>query len=304
MPPSSSSRVLVPILLALCLLLSALFVAYWIAAAPRSSPTCLSYDPCVANASLAGACVTPPRRLHNGSDCTARDVCYRTVVGVRKRCNDGLCVSRREDCQGYCQADDDCAALPLRSDAFGTNVTATQFCYAESCITVVVGGNTAQCAQWISDPRLAACLWMSYSDAWGAFESGVCVYRYVCAPFDFALVTEAPTVAPTSVPTVSPTMSPTVSPTAAPSAMPTVSPTAAPTALPTVAPTAAPTTTPTPPPTPETPEPTSEMPDTEAPTAEPPGMLRLSALEFGSGSPQQIRDLRERISLMIGSQQQ
>jgi cell division septation protein DedD len=284
---TTRTRALVGTLLALWLLLAALFVSYWATTRPVSSVACVSDDPCVANASVGNTCVTPPRLLQNGSDCTARDVCYRTVTGVRKRCVDGQCVSRQQDCMGYCQDDSDCTALPLWSDAFGTNVTSQRLCYAQSCVTVVVGGHTPQCQQWLSDPRVSRCLYMSYSDAWGEFEPGVCVYRYLCAPFDF--YDPSPTAEPTAGPTVAPTVSPTAAPTALPTAAPTAVPTAAPTKAPTVAPTA-PTKAPTVAPTDE---------PTEEPTAEPPGGLRLSGLEFGSGSPAQIRDLRDRIALML-----
>ena len=72
--------------------------------------------------------------------------------------------------------------------------TVSTFCFAQSCITLVVGGYTGDCMSWIDianthhnhkNQYIAKCLYMRFDDFGGTFMPGVCFYRYLCAPFDF-----------------------------------------------------------------------------------------------------------------------
>ncbi len=275
----------------------ALVAAYWATEAHgRASSLCPS-TACAAGLALPGAQCT--RRLQqDGVDCTVSDTCYRTVTGVTKRCADGECVSRREDCLGYCTDDEDCAPLPLRLEAMGSEVSVAQFCYAASCATVVTGGYSSDCTQWLNQSdavATAACLYSSWSSVWGEYAPGVCFFRYQCAPFDFYDPT--PTTGPTAAPTALPTFAPTPAPTTAPTPAPTKAPTAAPSAAPTNAPTPAPTAE-TAEPTEETPAPTNEGGESFSLRDASGHTLPATALTLRYGqamAPAQYRALRNRI---------
>lgn len=173
---------------------------------------CNDYDPCTSNhIGIGSTCVTPPQRRKNGYDCTNEDRCYLQPLahgspsshhhhddddGPIKQCQDGRCISDRRRCNGYCYNDTHCNTwpLPLRVIAMNGTATVDTFCFAQSCITLVVGGYTGDCMSWIDidNPRhnhknqyIAKCLYMRFDDFGGTFPPGVCYYRYLCAPFDF-----------------------------------------------------------------------------------------------------------------------
>lgn len=207
----------------------------------RNNSACNDYNPCTANLILPdGTCVTPPRTFHNGTDCASEDRCYFALTekttgdAVTKQCNAGTCTADTQYCKGFCNADADCTdyPLPLRYGALNVSAPPPEidvFCYAHSCVTAVVGGQTSDCASWIDTSDSAnryteQCLFMSFDDFGGDFDPGVCFFRYQCAPFDYYI--PPPTPAPTEAPTTAPTAAPTKAPTAAPTAAPTVAPTA------------------------------------------------------------------------------
>lgn len=226
---------------------------------------CNDYNPCTSNRVLPdGSCITPPRFLRNGSDCSVEDQCYETfkrdapTVRVKKYCTgDGQCLAPQQYCRGYCNSDDYCLnhLLPLRYDALQSG-NITVFCSMYSCLTIVSNGFTSDCASWLvsndTGRYTTHCLVIEFDP-----DNNQCLYRYKCAP-PVLPTTEPPTGEPTVAPTAIPTRVPTTAPTNGPTMIPTVAPTKAPTAVPTVAPTpptAAPTVSPTDEPTPEpTPE--------------------------------------------------
>jgi hypothetical protein len=176
---------------------------------------CNSFSACHTSKRLAdGSCVTPPRMLADGTDCTETDQCYHRRHGHRqaseeehrehtKRCCNGVCVGERRDCKGFCEDNTPCQEnpLPLRTRDM-LDVSVDSFCFAESCITVVVGGYTSDCLSWIDtgcyphhrdynatrrqcNNFVASCLYTRYDNMGGQFPPGVCYYRYSCAPLSF-----------------------------------------------------------------------------------------------------------------------
>lgn len=219
--------------LAVALLLLVLGGVYWGQSRDwqgRNNSACNDYNPCTANLILPdGTCVTPPRTFHNGTDCSSEDRCYFALTekttgdDVVKQCSAGVCTAATAYCKGYCSADADCTdyPLPLRYGALNSSdLEVDVFCYAHSCVTAIVGGQTSQCSSWIDTSESVnlyteQCLFMSFDDFGGDFDPGVCFFRYNCAPFDYYVPppTPAPTEAPTGAPTKAPTAAPTVAPT-------------------------------------------------------------------------------------------
>jgi hypothetical protein len=165
---------------------------------------CNDFNPCTPNLCLHdGTCVTPPRIYQNGTDCSAEDRCYQPVSqwmpsqpGDRKLCIDGTCTADYRHCKGYCQNDGDCQPLPL-NNLSTEGVGIDTFCFAQSCVTLVVGGYTSECLSWIDttpsssttdateNSYTAACLYTRFDDYGSAFPPGVCYFRYQCAPLNF-----------------------------------------------------------------------------------------------------------------------
>lgn len=168
---------------------------------------CNDFNPCTANLCLHdGTCVTPPRVYQNGTDCSAEDRCYQPVSqwnvnpqDAHKLCIDGACTADYRHCKGYCQNDGDCQPLPL-NNLSTEGVGIDTFCFAQSCVTLVVGGYTSECLSWIDttpsssttdateNSYTAACLYTRFDDYGSAFPPGVCYFRYQCAPLNFGPV--------------------------------------------------------------------------------------------------------------------
>ena len=169
----------------------------------QDKDACNDFNPCTSDHLLTDdSCITPPRNRRNGYDCTAEDQCYlqsrRQYVDEPKQCLDGTCIADRKRCNGYCYNDTHCNTwpIPLNLDALDGVAEVDTFCYAQSCITLVIGGFTADCLSWIDTNALhqhphdknkyiAKCLYTRFDDFGGNFLPGVCYYRYLCAPFDY-----------------------------------------------------------------------------------------------------------------------
>ena len=165
--------------------------------------SCNDYQPCTADLKLPdGTCTT--RRMGNGASCVNSDFCYQTIDTSRVCC-DGSCVGNATLCKGYCTIDADCDnfTIPLRE--FGLEspiINVTTSCIYSSCVTLIQGGQTANCLSWLNTScttragreasYTAACLYNSYTSL-----HDICYLSYNCAPLIFP-TTAAPTSAPTT----------------------------------------------------------------------------------------------------------
>ena len=149
----------------------------------KSIAVCNDFNPCTRDVILPDD-TCQHRPLMNGTDCM-NSVCFNE--GAPAQCVCGECVAPRHYCRGDCDIDDDCPDLPIspRLDA-----SVEPFCFAHSCIYAISGGFTAQCESWIDfdidNPVLKeGCLFIRQEDLSIFDLSGVCFFRYKCAPFDF-----------------------------------------------------------------------------------------------------------------------
>lgn len=149
--------------------------------------SCKDWKPCTNDLVYPDhTCQNP--RFQNGTFCSPGDVCFNT--SSTSFCIDGICQGpSRQWCRGFCNVDADCPDLPF-SDRLSPTIVPEIDCIQQSCVYTITGGLTDQCLSWIDftpdNPVVAeGCLTYRFTDEAYAYPPGICLIRYICAPFNF-----------------------------------------------------------------------------------------------------------------------